>query len=73
MSSQGLGEEEARVAEQLLGWSQKRGRERKGGGGGGREQALSTAVGNSSAMGWHLHSDTWVTAQRKHPHLGYWS
>lgn len=72
MSSQGLGEEEARAAEQLLGWSQKRGRERKGGGGGG-EQALSTAVGNSSAMGWHLHSDTWVTAQRKHPHLGYWS
>lgn len=72
MSSQGLGEEEARAAEQLLGWSQKRDRERKGGGGGG-EQALSTAVGNSSAMGWHLHSDTWVTAQRKHPHLGYWS
>lgn len=69
MSSKGLGEEEARAAEQLLGWSQKRGGERKGGG----EQALSTAVGNSSAVGWHLYSDTGVTAQRKHPRLGYWS
>lgn len=34
-------------------------------------QALSTAVGDSSAVEWHLYSNSWVTAQRKHPHLGY--